>query len=198
MISVEGNLRWSPGCSTFYPIWTPATSRMMVCNSTRVASARSRRSGRVFRASIQASFRARCTRRRTGRHAGHERCRLSGHAQLQQNFAIERDLADEMAAIVGQEHRVVGRHMNAVRSRVLALAPGAQEISLAVEDHHRMLAAIEDMDIVFTVDTDSADFLERPALGKFRPIGNNPVSVLSVSDDHRNIPSRDCFGLPPV
>jgi hypothetical protein len=34
-----------------------------------------------------------------------------------------------------------------------------------------MLAAIEDVDIVFTVDTDPADFFERPALGKFRPIG---------------------------
>jgi hypothetical protein len=128
----------------------------------------------------------------TERLAGHERCRLSGHAQLQQNFAVERDLADEMPAIVGQEHRIVGRHMNAVRSRVLALAPGAQEISLAVEDHHRMLAAIEDIDIIFTIDTDPADFLERPALGKFRPIGNDPVSVVSVSNDHHNIPSRDC------
>ena len=130
--------------------------------------------------------------------AGHKGRRLAGHAQLQQNFAVERDLADEMPAIVGQEHRVVGRHMDAVRSRVLALAPGAQEVAFAVEDHHRMVAAIEDIDIVFAVDTDPADFLERPALGKFRPIGNNPVSVVSVSDDHRNIPSRDCFGLPPV
>src|SRR3954462_14862924 len=90
--------------------------------------------------------------------AGHERCRLSGAAPLQQNFATERDLADEMPAIVGQEHRVIGRHMNAVRSRVLALAPGTQEISIAVEDHHRMLAAIEDIDIVFAIDTDSAGF----------------------------------------
>src|SRR3954469_26002524 len=104
--------------------------------------------------------------------AGHERCRLSRDAQLQQNFSPERDLADEMPAIVGQENRSVGRHMNAVLSRILALTPGAQEISLAVEDHHRMLAAIEDIDIVFTVDTDPADFLERPALRKFRPIGN--------------------------
>src|ERR1044071_8203442 len=53
-------------------------------------------------------------------------------------------------------------------------------------------SVIEDIDIVFTIGTDPADFLERPALGKFRAIGNNPVSVVSVSDDHRNIPPRDC------
>ena len=32
----------------------------------------------------------------------------------------------------------------------------------------------------------------------FRPVGIDPVSELSASDDHRNIPSRGCFGLPPV
>jgi hypothetical protein len=69
---------------------------------------------------------------------------------------------------------------------------------LAVEDHHRMLAAIEHMDVVVAVDADPADFLERPALGQFRPIGIDPVSVCAASDDHRNIPSRGCFGLPPL
>ena len=91
-----------------------------------------------------------------------------------------------------------GRHVDAVRSRVLALAPGAQEIAVAVEHHHRMLAAVEDIDVVAAVDPDPADLLERPALGQFRPVGIDPVSVVPVSDDHRNIPSRDCFGLPPV
>jgi hypothetical protein len=88
--------------------------------------------------------------------------------------------------------------MDAVGSRVLALAPRAQELALAVEDHHRMLAAIEDVDIVLAVDTDAADFLEGPALGQLRPVGIDPVSVVSASHDHRNIPSRGCFGLPPV
>jgi hypothetical protein len=61
-----------------------------------------------------------------------------------------------------------------------------------------MLAAIEDVDVVVTVDPDPADFLERPALGEFRSIEFGPVSELAASDDHRNIPSRGCFGLPPV
>jgi len=34
--------------------------------------------------------------------------------------------------IVGQEHRVVGRHVNAVGPRILALAPGAQKVAVAV------------------------------------------------------------------
>ena len=100
--------------------------------------------------------------------------------------------------IVGQEHRVVGRHMDAMSPRVLAFAPRAEEVAGAVEDHHRMLAAIEDVDIILAVDADPADFFERPALGKFRPIGIDPISVVSASHDHRDIPSRSCFGLPPV
>jgi hypothetical protein len=41
-------------------------------------------------------------------------------------------------------------------------------------------------------------FLERPVIGQFRPIGIDPVLELAASDDHRNIPPRDCRGLPPV
>ena len=92
--------------------------------------------------------------------AAHKGRRLAGHAELQQDFAVERDLADEMPAVVGEEHRVVGRHMDAVRPRVLALAPRAQEVALAVEHHHRMVAAIEDIDIVVAVDPDPANLLE--------------------------------------
>jgi hypothetical protein len=50
--------------------------------------------------------------------------------------------------------------MDAVRPRVLALAPGAQEIALAVEHHDRVLAPIEGIDIIFVVDSDRSDFLE--------------------------------------
>jgi hypothetical protein len=39
--------------------------------------------------------------------ATHEGRRTTRHPELQQDFAVERDLAREMPAIVGEEHRVV-------------------------------------------------------------------------------------------
>src|SRR5437899_11560745 len=89
-----------------------------------------------------------------------------------------------MATIVGQEHRVVGRHVDAVRPRILPLAPRAQKIAGTVEHHHRVLAAIEDVDIVVAVDADPADLLERPALGQFGPVGVDLVFELACPDDH--------------
>ena len=94
--------------------------------------------------------------------APHGRGRLS---RLQQDFAVELDLAHEMPAIVGEEHRVVGRYMNAVRPRVSALAPLAHEIALAIEDHHRVHAAIKDIDVIVAVDADPANLLEGPTVG---------------------------------
>src|SRR5271156_3242526 len=95
-----------------------------------------------------------------------------------------------MAAIVGQEHRVVRRHVDAVGPWILAFAPRPQKISPAVEHDHRMRAAIEHIDIVVTVDADAADLLDGPAVGQFRPIGINAVFELAAADDHRRL-------LPP-
>jgi hypothetical protein len=55
--------------------------------------------------------------------AAHVGRRLARHAEFQQHLAVERDLAHEMPAIVGEEHRVIRRHVDAVRPRVLALSP---------------------------------------------------------------------------
>ncbi len=126
--------------------------------------------------------------------AAHIGRRLARHAELQQDFAVERDLADKMPAVVGEEHRVVRGHMDAVRPRVLALTPRAQEVALAVEHHHRVVAAIEDIDIIVAVDPDPADLLERPAIGQLRPVGIDLISIFAASDDHRHIPSRDRLG----
>jgi hypothetical protein len=65
-----------------------------------------------------------------------------------------------MAAIVGQIDRIVGPHVDAVRPRILAFAPGAQKIALTIEHHDRVFATIEDIDVVFIVDPDRPDFLE--------------------------------------
>ena len=65
-----------------------------------------------------------------------------------------------MVAVVGQEHGVVGRHMQAVCAGKQPFAPGAQEIALTVEHHHRMFAAVEHVDVVLLVHAYRADFVQ--------------------------------------
>jgi hypothetical protein len=69
-----------------------------------------------------------------------------------------------MAAVVGQEHGVVGSHMDAVRPRILTLAPGSQKVALAIEDDHRVFTAVEDINIIVAVDADPANLLKGPAV----------------------------------
>ena len=62
-----------------------------------------------------------------------------------------------MIAVIGQPDGVVRRHVDAVRTLEDALAPRAQEIAGAVEHAHRVLAAVERIDIIVPVDTDRGD-----------------------------------------
>jgi hypothetical protein len=117
--------------------------------------------------------------------AAHKGRLLARNPQLEQHFAVEGDLAHEMTVIIGQEDRIVGRHMDAVGSRILAFAPGAQKVALTIENHHRVLAAVEDIDAILAVDPDGGDLLERPAVGQFRPLGIDAVFELAGSQDHR-------------
>src|SRR5262249_7534049 len=104
-----------------------------------------------------------------------------------------------------QIDRVVRPHMDAVRPRILALSPGAQEIAVAVEHHHRMLSAAKGIDIVVLVDADRGDLLERPAVRQFRPVLDDAVLVVAASADRRQglialavrANGRGCRSLPP-
>src|SRR5580692_12984 len=119
--------------------------------------------------------------------AAHEGRRLAGNAELEQDFAVQGDLADEMAAIVREEHRIVWRHVDAVGSRILPLTPRPQKVALAIEDDHRVLTAVEHVNVVVAIDADPANLLEGPAVGQFCPLGNDAVSELTGSDDHRTL-----------
>jgi len=107
--------------------------------------------------------------------AAHIRSGFAGHPELEKHFTVERAFADKMAAIIGQIDRVVRSHMDAMRSRVLAFAPRAQEIARAIEHHDRVFATVEDVDIVSTVDPNCTDLLERPAVRQLRPILDYPI-----------------------
>jgi len=55
---------------------------------------------------------------------------------------------------------------------------------------HRVLTAVEDINVVVTIDADPTNLLERPAVGQFCPLGNDAVSELAGSDDHRTLLAR--------
>ena len=124
--------------------------------------------------------------------AGHIGLGLARDAEFKENLAVERTFSDEMPAVVGQIDRIVRPHMDAVRPRIEPLAPRSEEISVAVEHHDRMFAAIEAIDVVVLVDADRRDFLERKSFGQFRPILDDLVLVVALADDNRHLGSSRC------
>ena len=63
-----------------------------------------------------------------------------------------------------------------------ALTPGAQELAVAIEHHHRMLAAVEDIDAVLVVHRDGGDIREGPAVGNLRPVFDDFVFEVAGSE----------------
>src|SRR5450631_2298204 len=102
--------------------------------------------------------------------AAHELRGLARSAEGQQDLAVQRALANRVIPVVGQEHGSVGRHVQTVRARKQTLTPGTQEIALAVEYHHRMVAAVEDVNIVLFVNADRPDLAHDHAGGNARPV----------------------------
>ena len=113
--------------------------------------------------------------------AAHVRRRLAGSAQLEQHLALGGAFAHHVAAVVGQIQRVVHVDVQSMRARILAFAPGAQELTVAVEHHHRVLAAVEDVHLVLAVDRDRAHVLEFPAVRQFRPVLDDFVAMLAAT-----------------
>src|SRR5262249_19909295 len=74
--------------------------------------------------------------------------------------------------------------MDAVRPRIPALAPGAQKIALTVEHHDRVLAAVEDVYIVFGINPHGPDLLERPSVRQLRPILDDAVFEIPAANDN--------------
>ena len=122
-----------------------------------------------------------------------------GNADLQQYLAVQCAFAHGVVAVIGAIQRLVRADMQPVRPVEQVFAPGIQQVAVAVEHDHRVLAAIEDIDPVLRVDRHRRDILEGPAGRQFRPVGLHPVGVSAVADDpvlfrHRFLLSRQ----PPV
>src|SRR5262249_11587433 len=109
--------------------------------------------------------------------AAQEGCGLVGHADGQQHLALGGHLADRVVAVVGAVEGVVAVDMDAVRATEQAFAPRAQEVALAVEYHHGMLTAVEDVHVVLAVDRDRRDIAELPAVGQLRPVLHDALTM---------------------
>ncbi len=132
--------------------------------------------------------------------AAHIRRRLVGYPDGQQHLAVEAAFAHRVVAVVGAVDRLVRPHMDAMRAIEETLAPGAQKFAVAVEDDHRVLAAIEDVDIVLGVDADPRNFLQRPAIGQSSPPIGNAIAEPTGSEHNRHGMTSRCApdGVAPV
>ena len=86
--------------------------------------------------------------------------------------------------------------------RVQAIDYGTQEITLAVENHHRMVAAVEDVNIVLFVDADRPDLTHDHAGGNMRPIIELFITVVTFTDCYGHsvplvaVPASACIARP--
>src|SRR5207253_672879 len=87
---------------------------------------------------------------------------------------------------------VVGVDMKAMRAMEQALAPALDEVAVAVQDDHRMGAAVEHVDAIPAVDGDGGDILEVPAVRQRRPILDHAITMLAraQNDRHGGAPSH--------
>ena len=115
--------------------------------------------------------------------AAHERRRLVRDADGQQHLAVGGAFAHGVVAVIGAIEIVVGVDVQAVGAGEQAFAPAAQEIAVAVEHHHRMVAAVEDVDAVLAVDRDGGDVGELPAVRQLRPVFDDAVAVFARAEN---------------
>ncbi len=122
--------------------------------------------------------------------AAHIGRRLAGDADGQQHLAVERAVSDGVVAVVGEPESVVRRHVDAVRAAKHPFAPGAQEVALAVEHDHRVLAPIEGVHPVLRVDPDRGHVgVELPPRRQLRPVVDDlvPIGARAQNDRLRHV-----------
>src|SRR5262249_36775718 len=105
-------------------------------------------------------------------------------------------------AVVGEPQRLVRSHVQAVRPVEDALAPGAEEVALAVEHHHGMPSAIESIHAVLGVDAHRGHVgVELLAGWQLRPPGDDLGALPRGAQDLRHgwppLVPRDVWGPSP-
>jgi hypothetical protein len=100
-------------------------------------------------------------------------------------------MPDGVVAVVGEPESVVGRHVDTVSTAEDSLAPGSQEVPVAIEHHYRMPAPVERVDTVLRVDADGGDVgVELLAGRQLRPGVDDLVAVgaRAKNDRHHVLP----------
>src|SRR5581483_11798555 len=112
-------------------------------------------------------------------------------ADGEQHLAVGGAFAHGVIAIVGAIEIVVGVDMQAVGALEQAFAPALDEIAVAIEHDHRVLAAIEDVDAVLAVDRHGGRIGELPAVRQFGPVLHYTITMLAGAEDVFHV-------LPPI
>jgi len=127
-------LNWPGSGARLAPGFQAAFRRANICGRRHC------RSRRKHRSRPSATARYGCSG--VKRLAAHERRRLVRDADGQQHLAVGRALAHGVVAVIGAIEMVVGIDVQAVGAIEQAFAPAPEEIPLAVQHHHRMVAAV--------------------------------------------------------
>ena len=125
--------------------------------------------------------------------AAHERRRLVRDADGQQHLAVDSAFAHGVVAVVGAIEIVLGVDVQPMRAAEQAFAPALDEIAVAVEHHHRMGAAVEDIDAVVAVDRDGGDVGEIPAVRQLCPVLHHAVAMLARAENGWHVFSPHFF-----
>src|SRR5712664_2064342 len=112
------------------------------------------------------------------------RSRVIGAAQGHEQLAIQRKLLHRVYAIIHTVDHIIRADMDAMGAAAEhALAPGAQEVAIAIKDNHRVLAAVEDVHVVLGVHRDASHVDELPARRELFPIFHRGKEQHATTDD---------------
>ena len=96
------------------------------------------------------------------------------------------EVLDRVIRAVSQPQCSILTEAHAVRARKVALAKGPLKLPVAVEHHHGVVRAVEDVDVVVFVDRYGADLFEDPAVRQLRPVFLQLVPVIAGADRYRH------------
>ena len=115
---------------------------------------------------------------------------LALRADLLQQLAVEAVAADGVPAVVDEEHLVAAGHEHPVGAVAEhALAPGVDEVPVAVVDHHRMVATAVEKDVAARVGADRRDVGVLPSARQLFP-------TLDEFELQRSRPEPRSHGVP--
>src|SRR5579871_159646 len=111
-----------------------------------------------------------------------------------------------MVAVVGTIEGVVRPDMQAVRVAEELLPPAVDKAAVAIEDDHRVRAAVEQQHAVLPVHRDRGHVAELDLLRQLAPIRQGPIGPIALPENdvslrrrinHRNSPPRTrCLTTP--